>query len=79
MISLLSPPTIPGSKTRHFTQVNCPLPSNLQALASFAETGNGNPTTAQRVIAFLLSRLFAAPYHPDGLEHIPGSLWLQSA
>lgn len=38
-----------------------PLAKDLQALAFFAETGEGNPQTAQKTITFLLSRLFAPP------------------
>jgi hypothetical protein len=56
-----------------------PLAKDLQALAFFAETGQGNPAVAQKTITALLSRLFAPPYHPNGLEYIPQDFWLQPA
>ncbi|HEY7414085.1 MAG TPA: hypothetical protein VH593_02755 [Ktedonobacteraceae bacterium] len=56
-----------------------PLAKDLQALALFAETGEGNPAAAQQLITLLLNRFFTAPAHPDGPEHIPQSFWFQPA
>jgi hypothetical protein len=54
-----------------------PLARDLQALAIFAETGEGNHEAVLWTITLILNRLFAPPYNPRGLEHIPAAFWRQ--
>lgn len=54
-----------------------PLAKDLQALARFVETGEDDRTAVQATILAILSRLFAPPYYPEGLEDIPEGFWLQ--
>src|SRR5579871_428483 len=54
-----------------------PLAKDLQALTRFVKTGEGDRAAVQTTILAILSRLFAPPYFPEGLENISEGFWLQ--
>jgi len=67
----------PGMPSELEAMLATPLAKELQALARFVETGEGDRAAVQTTILAILSRLFAPPYFPEGLEDIPEGFWLQ--
>jgi hypothetical protein len=52
------------------------IAKDLQAIAIFVETGEGNPWTVNVLINSLLNRLFALPYVPGRRRHVPDEFWM---
>jgi hypothetical protein len=53
-----------------------PLGKDLQAIALFVETGEGNPWIVNTLMKNLLNKLFSFPYVPGEPQHIPAAFWL---
>jgi hypothetical protein len=54
-----------------------PIAKDLQAIAIFVETGEGNPWTVNLLIGRLLNKLFALPYARGRRRHVPDEFWVQ--
>lgn len=53
-----------------------PIAKDLQAIAIFVETREGNPWTVNILINNLLNKLFALPYARGRRRHVPDEFWV---